>query len=51
MLGPKYSITPMTTQQVNLLSRYQVGSSQENLTKSFFYIRVVFIQDMLGPCY
>ena len=36
---------------VNLKSRYNVGSSQENSTRSLFLIRVLFIQSPHGPCY
>ena len=32
----------MTTQQVNLLGKYNVGSSQENLTRSLCLIRVIY---------
>ena len=37
--------------QVNLKSGYNVGSSQENLTRSLFLIRVLFIQSPHGLCY
>ena len=37
--------------RVNLKNRYNVGSSQENLTRSLFLIRVLFIQSPHGPCY
>ena len=41
----------MITQMVNLLVGYQVGNLQENLTRSLFLIRVLFIQMSPGPCY
>ena len=37
--------------QVNLKSGYNVGSSQENSTRSLFLIRVLFIQSPHGPYY
>jgi len=37
--------------RVNLKGRYNVGSSQENSTRSLFLIRVLFIQSPHGPCY
>jgi len=33
--------------QINLKSRYNVGSSQENLTRSLFSISVLFIQKLM----
>ena len=41
----------MITQAVNLLVGYQVGNSQENSTRSLCLISVLYIQNMLGPCY
>ena len=44
--------SPMITQAINLLGRYQVGSSQENSTRSLFLIRVLYtkyIWSMLQP--
>ena len=37
--------------RVNLLIGYQVGNSQENLTRSLFLINVLFIQRSPGLCY
>ena len=41
----------MITQAINLSIGYQVGSSQENSTRSLFLINVLFIQSAPGPCY
>ena len=49
--GNHLSQRQMITQMVNLLVGYQVGNSQENLTRSLFLIRVLFIQMSPGPCY
>ena len=37
--------------QVNLKNEYNVGSLQENSTKSIFLIRVLFIQSPHDPYY
>jgi len=41
----------MIAQSINLKLGYRVGNSQENLTRSLFLIRVLFIQMSPGLCY
>ena len=41
----------MIVQASKSQSGYDMGSSQENLTRSLFLIRVLFIQSPYGPCY
>ena len=41
----------MITQTVNLLVGYQVGNSQENLTRSLCLIRALYILNTSGPYY
>ena len=49
--GNHLSQRQMITQTVNLLVGYQVGNSQENLTRSLFLLRVLYIQSPHGLCY
>ena len=49
--GNHLSQRQMITQTVNLLVGYQVGNSQENLTRSLCLIRALYILNTSGPCY
>ena len=51
VIATTYHEGQIITQQVNLLVRYNMGVSQENLTRSLFFISVLFIQSVHGLCY
>ena len=50
-MATTYHKGQMITQAVNLSIGSQVGSLQENSTRSLFLISVLFIQIAPGPCY